>query len=118
MYIHPRKPINKCPPAPPIRGCFFVSHPRPPADESFNMTSPAFEVILFDLGGVLVHFDGITPLLALSGNRLEPEDARRFWLKSPSVRRFETGRCTPEEFALGAVAELGLALAPALFLEQ
>jgi HAD superfamily hydrolase (TIGR01509 family) len=91
---------------------------RSPDDEPFNMTSPAFEVILFDLGGVLVHFDGITPLLALSGNRLEPEDARRFWLASPAVRRFETGRCTPEEFALGAVAELGLAMAPALFLEQ
>ena len=82
------------------------------------MTDERFEVILFDLGGVLVEFDGITPLLALSGNTLTREQARRFWLLSSAVRRFETGRCNGEEFAVAAVAELKFNIAPDLFLQQ
>ncbi|MBI5685154.1 MAG: HAD family phosphatase [Verrucomicrobia bacterium] len=76
------------------------------------------QVILFDLGGVLVEFDGIAPLIALSGNRLDKEGARRFWLTSPSVREFETGRCGAEDFARRAVAELGLTMATDVFLRQ
>ena len=44
------------------------------------MTPSPIQVILFDLGGVLVEFDGIAPLIALSGNKLDKEGARRFWL--------------------------------------
>ena len=76
------------------------------------------QALLFDLGGVLVDFDGITPLLALAGGRLTREAARRFWLLSPSVRRFETGRCTADEFAHGVIAELGLEVAPEFFLQE
>ncbi len=82
------------------------------------MTDQRFEVLLFDLGGVLVHFDGITPLLALRGNALTSEDARQFWLVSPSVRRFGRGRCSPDEFAAGAVAELGLPISRDAFLQK
>ena len=86
------------------------------------MNEPAanhtFRVILFDLGGVLVEFDGIAPLIALSGNRLDKEGARRFWLTSPSVRQLETGKCGADEFARSAVAELGLTMAPDVFLRQ
>ena len=82
------------------------------------MTDQRFEVILFDLGGVLVHFDGISPLLALSGNALTSEEARRFWLVSPSVRRFEVGGCSAQEFAAGAVAELRMTISPDEFLRQ
>ena len=39
------------------------------------------------------------------------------WLGCPWVQRFEAGRCTPEEFAAGVVADWELALAPAAFLE-
>jgi len=78
----------------------------------------SINAILFDLGGVLVDFDGITPVLALSAGRLGREEARRFWLVSPSVRRFETGHCTPDEFARGAVAELGLEVGPDFFLRE
>ncbi|MFA7003637.1 MAG: HAD-IA family hydrolase [Verrucomicrobiia bacterium] len=75
-------------------------------------------VILFDLGGVLVEFDGIAPLIALSGNKLDKEGARRFWLTSPSVRKFETGKCGAEDFARHAVAELSLTMTPDVFLRQ
>ncbi len=82
------------------------------------MSKSGIQVVLFDLGGVLVEFDGITPLIALSGNRLSSEEARRFWLMSPSVRRFEVGKCTPAEFARGVARELGLQVAPEVFLRQ
>jgi putative hydrolase of the HAD superfamily len=83
-----------------------------------TMTSPSIQVLLFDLGGVLVEFDGIASLIALAGNKLDREGARRFWLMSPAVRKFETGRCDAEEFARDALAELGVAMAPEVFLRQ
>jgi len=82
------------------------------------MRDGRFEVLLFDLGGVLVEFDGITPLVALSGGALTREQARRFWLLSDAVRRFETGQCSGDEFAAAAVAELRLGMAPGAFLRQ
>ncbi len=72
--------------------------------------------LLFDLGGVLVDWDGTQPLLDLTQNRLSPDEARRFWLESPWVRRFETGACSPEDFAAGAVAELEVSVSPQVFL--
>jgi putative hydrolase of the HAD superfamily len=80
--------------------------------------SPKPQCLLFDLGGVLVEWDGIEPLVALTRGRLAPEQARRFWLESEWVRRFETGRCDSSEFGAGAVRELGVDLSPADFLES
>ncbi len=39
------------------------------------------------------------------------------WLTSPWVRRFESGRCSPTEFATGVVAEWDLTITPDRFLE-
>lgn len=75
------------------------------------------EVLLFDLGGVLVDWDGTTPLVALTGGRLDREAARRFWLTSPWVGRQDLGQCSVEEFADGAIAELGLDLSRSAFIE-
>jgi HAD superfamily hydrolase (TIGR01509 family) len=74
--------------------------------------------VLFDLGGVLVEWDGIEPLVRLSGGALDRDLARRFWLESPSARAFEKGLCRPAEFAAGAVRELGLRLRPEEFLVE
>ena len=74
--------------------------------------------ILFDLGGVLVQWDGVPALVEVSRGRLTEEDARRFWLESPSVMRFERGQCGLQEFARGAVKELGLAMDPEEFLAR
>ena len=76
------------------------------------------EVILFDLGGVLVHWDGVEPLVRLSGGILGPEDARRFWIESPSVRRVERGECSPQAVAESVVAEIPLPIPPQAFLEE
>jgi putative hydrolase of the HAD superfamily len=75
-------------------------------------------VLLFDLGGVLVHWDGIDPLLRLSRRGMKAEDARRFWLESPWVRKFERGQCGPVEFAKGVIKELDLSLTQSEFLEE
>ena len=73
---------------------------------------------MFDLGGVLVEFTGIEPLIELSQGRLTREDARRFWLESSWVQQFETGRCSPQAFALGIIDELQLAVTPEEFLQE
>lgn len=77
-----------------------------------------FTYLLFDLGGVLVDWDDVTPLLELTDNVLTPEQARRFWLESVWVRKFETGQCTAEAFAQGVVAELHVAITPQQFLTR
>jgi HAD superfamily hydrolase (TIGR01509 family) len=76
----------------------------------------AVDVLLFDLGGVLVEWDGTTPLIALTAGRLDRENARRFWLDSPWVCRHDTGACTVEEFARGAMEELQLDMPLAEFI--
>ncbi|GAB4254299.1 MAG: hypothetical protein Kow00109_29760 [Acidobacteriota bacterium] len=82
------------------------------------MSDEKIRCVLFDLGGVLVEWVGTPALVDLTGGRLSEEEARRFWLESPWVVRFERGQCTPEQFARGAVAELGLSMSPQEFLER
>lgn len=74
------------------------------------------DVILFDLGGVLVEWDAVEPLIALCRRPLGRDEARRFWLESPWVRAFESGSCDADAFAAGVVAELSLGCSPAEFL--
>ena len=56
------------------------------------------EHIVFDLGGVLIDWDGMTPLTRLTDGRLSLEAARRFWFESPWIARFETGHCSERQF--------------------
>jgi putative hydrolase of the HAD superfamily len=57
------------------------------------------------MGGVLVE---LGPLDELLGLEMSPEEFWPAWLSSPSVRRFERGECSTEEFGRGLVDELGL----------
>ena len=75
-------------------------------------------VILFDVGGVLVELGGVEALLGWMGPTVSVEQLWPIWLRSPSVRAFETGRIEPMEFALGILAELKLDVAPQRFLES
>jgi HAD superfamily hydrolase (TIGR01509 family) len=74
------------------------------------------KALLFDLGGVLVDWDGITPLTLITDGRLIREKAQKFWQNSPSVKWFETGQCSDIDFALGVTAELNLSTPPDEFL--
>lgn len=75
-------------------------------------------VLLFDLGGVLIEnpgFDNFSRLLPEAPTREALKDG---WLKSSAVRRFETGRSSPQEFANEFVAEWQISMAPEEFLAQ
>jgi putative hydrolase of the HAD superfamily len=76
------------------------------------------EIVLFDLGGVLIDWDGANGLRKLLGEKFSPEAARKFWLESPSVRDFESGRSTTEEFSRKAVEELNLSMSPNEWFQQ
>jgi glucose-1-phosphatase len=75
-------------------------------------------VVLFDVGGVLVQLSGVATVLGWVADRWTPGEVWRRWLHSPAVRAFETGRMDADTFAATLVAELELGVAPALFLES
>lgn len=75
------------------------------------------EVVLFDLGGVLVEFHGIARLRELAGLATD-DDVRARWLACEYVRAFERGACSPEAFAAGVVADWELDLEAEEFLAR
>lgn len=80
-------------------------------------TTP-FDVLLFDLGGVLIELSGIDRMLELCGRRLSVDELWARWMVSEAVRRFETGRAHPEEFAAAVLAEFGMTIGAGQFLEE
>ncbi|MGH8186234.1 MAG: HAD family hydrolase [Steroidobacteraceae bacterium] len=76
------------------------------------------QVVLFDVGGVLVQLRGVAALLEWLPQRPTSEALFRTWLQSPAVREFETGRCGADAFAARVVRELGLPVDAAQFLES
>jgi putative hydrolase of the HAD superfamily len=65
------------------------------------------DVILFDLGSVLVELAGVDQMIAWSRGISTHEELWRRWLRSDAVRRFETGAIGPEDFAAAVVDEFG-----------
>jgi len=83
------------------------------------MVPHAYQVILFDLGGVLVEVDGVIALQRRLGEQLPPEEVWQRWLTASAwVSTFESGKCTPEAFATGIVTEWGLAVTAEAFLDN
>ena len=74
------------------------------------------EVVLFDLGGVLIDFGGVDAMRELAGIETDDEVWRR-WLGCEWVRAFERGHCSPDDFAAGVVADWGLAIDGPTYLE-
>jgi putative hydrolase of the HAD superfamily len=74
------------------------------------------ELVLFDLGGVLIELTGVSTMAGLAGIDDTGELWRR-WLDCRWVRAFESGRCGPDEFARGVVDDWELPVEPAAFLE-
>ena len=80
-----------------------------------SVETGAIEVVLFDLGGVLVDFGGVGPMKELAGIEHDDELWRR-WLTCRWVRSFERGQCSADDFAAGVVADWDLSVAPDEFL--
>ncbi len=80
------------------------------------MTDRQVELVLFDLGGVLIELGGIESLQELTRS-VSDEIMWHRWLTSPWVRRFEKGECSELEFSTGFVEEWQLDLQPQRFLD-
>ncbi len=68
------------------------------------------------MGGVLVELGPLTSLLG--DDPLPPDQFWASWLASPTVRDFEMGGCTVEEFGERLVVELGLSTSGASLVER
>jgi putative hydrolase of the HAD superfamily len=75
-----------------------------------------FDVLLFDLGGVLVDFAGFDELARLLPGDSGRAEIRERWIGSASVQRFERAEMTPREFSVGVIRELQLELEPEEFI--
>ena len=76
------------------------------------------EVVLFDVGGVLVELTGVTELIAWTGAKLDAAALWRWWLSSDDVRAFETGASEANDFADAVVHQLGLPISRETFIEK
>lgn len=68
------------------------------------------------MGGVLVELGPTSDLLG--GDELSADDFWGRWLSSETVREFESGKCSVEEFGDRAVADLGLSGSGTDFVER
>jgi glucose-1-phosphatase len=76
------------------------------------------KVILFDLGGVLVELTGVRKMMKWLPKQVTEDELWEIWLTSDAVRKFETGKCEPNEFAEEIIAEMKLAVLPDEFLKH
>jgi putative hydrolase of the HAD superfamily len=77
-----------------------------------------FNILLFDLGGVLIELAGVDRMLELCSDTLSVDELWARWIASESVRSFETGRAGADEFGAAMLAEFGLSIAATQFLEE
>lgn len=76
------------------------------------------DLILFDLGGVLIELAGVPRLLEWTNNSMSVEQLWKKWIMSPAARLFESGKIEPEEFAERMVYEFSLPVSPAQYLQE
>ncbi len=79
------------------------------------------ELLIFDIGGVLVELTGVPMMIewvAQSGTELTSEELWQKWIQSPTVRLFEKGGSPPYQFAIGMVNEFQLPVSPEEFLVE
>jgi putative hydrolase of the HAD superfamily len=72
----------------------------------------SFEILLFDLGGVLTDFAGFDELRRVLPGTPHRHEVRNLWIESVSVQQFERGRITTQEFARSVICELELDISP------
>lgn len=85
---------------------------------AWDIRQPPPELILFDLGGVLIELAGVARMLEMTGNRLTVAELWRRWLHSPVVRAYETGRIGTDEFAREIVREFSIGVGPKQYLAE
>ena len=81
-------------------------------------TQQRFDVLLFDLGGVLMDFAGFDELTQLIPGAPGRSKIRDRWIQCEAVRRFERGEIPRDRFAISVIEELEINLSPSVFLEK
>jgi glucose-1-phosphatase len=76
------------------------------------------DILLFDVGGVLVQLSGVETMLRWMGPAAGSDELWRMWLKSRAVRQFETGQIDEIEFSIAVTSEFGLCVGPQEFLQS
>ena len=76
------------------------------------------EVILFDLGGVLVELTGVPVMLKWTNHKYDDQQLWEAWLGSPAVRSFEKGASTAEQFADQIIEEMELPVGKNEFIDR
>lgn len=80
-------------------------------------TARDVDVVLFDLGGVLIELAGVAKMLEWAPDLGTTDELWRRWLLSDAVRRFETGRIGRDEFASALVGEFALPVTHVEFID-
>ena len=78
-------------------------------------TNGKIKVLLFDLGGVLLK---LRDPIKTFGLPIDETEFMERWIRSPSVRNFESGGIDAEEFARNIVAESGMPFSWQEFLQR
>jgi putative hydrolase of the HAD superfamily len=76
------------------------------------------ELILFDLGGVLIELTGVPRLMEWTNNSMSVEQLWEKWILSPAARLFESGKIEPEDFAERMVQEFSLSVPASQYLKE
>jgi len=76
-----------------------------------------YEVLLFDVLGVLAEDSHTITKAVLAATQMTNDELWDFWVKSPAVREFDTGRISGEVFAERLMSEMDHPVAPEVFLE-
>ena len=76
------------------------------------------QVLLFDLGGVLVEFTGVQDLAELLPAPSTPAEIIERWAECPHSQAFGIGRIPAQEYAERFVRDWGITLAPDAFLRE
>ena len=82
------------------------------------MKSQDIQVLLFDLGGVLVDFSGVRDLAALLPAPASPSEIMDRWNRCPLSRAFGLGKLSAQDYAARFVREWEIDLEPGGFLEE
>jgi putative hydrolase of the HAD superfamily len=76
------------------------------------------ELLLFDLGGVLVDFSGIRDIARLLPSPASPAEILDRWSRCPHSEAFGLGRLSVEDFAERFVRDWGISLEPSSFIRE
>ncbi|MDB5034641.1 MAG: haloacid dehalogenase superfamily protein subfamily variant 3 with third motif having or [Chlorobi bacterium] len=83
-----------------------------------SATDRRFDIIVFDLGGVLIELTGVQRMLEWLEDGTSADELWTRWLASESVRGFECGRMNADQFAEAFLAEFGIPVSAGQFLAE